>query len=336
MARKTAFWRGSTAAILPGIMGAVLLAGMAPHAAWAQNQATADQRLQSIERQLRALQRAVFPGGDQRFFEAEITAPQGDANAPASSGAAAGSTALTGVFERLDALELQLARMTEATEINANTLRLMETRMAALEQLAASATAAQALPTLPAPATGAGSNLAAATSAAPSTAPSASTSAPAPASAPAAAPAPSAERLARVQAVLKPATDDAGEDEYVYGFRLWEAQLYPEAQQQLALFLERYPNHPRVTFGRNLLGRAYLDAGDPRRAATFFFENFQANKQAARAPDSLLFLAESMIALNDTNRACIALAEFGETYPALATGRLAQQYDAARGRVRCG
>lgn len=328
MARKMAFWRGSTAAILPGILGAVLLAGMAPQAAWAQNQATADQRLQSIERQLRALQREVFPGGDQRFFEAEITAPQGDANAPASTGGAASSTALTGVFERLDALELQLARMTEATEINANTLRLMETRMAALEQLAASATAAQALPTLPAPASSAGSNLAAA----PSTAAAASTPAPAPA----AAAAPSAERLARVQAVLKPATEDAGEDEYVYGFRLWEAQLYPEAQQQLALFLERYPNHPRVTFGRNLLGRAYLDAGDPRRAATFFFENYQANKQAARAPDSLLFLAESMIALNDTNRACIALAEFGETYPALATGRLAQQYDAARGRVRCG
>lgn len=330
MARKMAFWRGSAAAILPGILGAVLLAGMAPQAAWAQNQATADQRLQSIERQLRALQREVFPGGDQRFFEAEITAPQGDANAPASTGGAASSTALTGVFERLDALELQLARMTEATEINANTLRLMETRMAALEQLAASATAAQALPTLPAPASSAGSNLAAA----PSTAAAASTPAPAPA--PAAAAAPSAERLARVQAVLKPATEDAGEDEYVYGFRLWEAQLYPEAQQQLALFLERFPNHPRVTFGRNLLGRAYLDAGDPRRAATFFFENYQANKQAARAPDSLLFLAESMIALNDTNRACIALAEFGETYPALATGRLAQQYDAARGRVTCG
>jgi hypothetical protein len=43
-----------------------------------------------------------------------------------------------------------------------------------------------------------------------------------------------------------------------------------------------------------------------------------------------------MIALGDTNRACIALAEFGETYPALATGRLLQQYEATRGRVTCG
>ena len=42
-----------------------------------------------------------------------------------------------------------------------------------------------------------------------------------------------------------------------------------------------------------------------------------------------------MIALGDTNRACIALAEFGDTYPALATGRLRSQYDANRGRVDC-
>ena len=34
-----------------------------------QQAATADERMRSIETQLRALQRAVFPGGDQRFFE---------------------------------------------------------------------------------------------------------------------------------------------------------------------------------------------------------------------------------------------------------------------------
>ncbi|MFC3100390.1 tetratricopeptide repeat protein [Altererythrobacter lauratis] len=325
MARTLAIWRGSGTAVTASLMAVGLALGTVPQAAWAQSQPSADQRLQSIERQLRALQRAVFPGGDQRFFEAEIAAQPADSAAPSANAPTPG--ALTGVLDRLEAIELQLARMTEATEINQNALRQMETRLATLEQRAATASAAPALSNPPAPAAGAVAGAV--------TAPAASTPPPAAAAPPAAAPAPSAERLARVQAVLKPATADPGEDEYVYGFRLWEAQLYPEAQQQLALFLERYPNHPRVTYGRNLLGRAYLDAGDPRRAATFFFENYQANKQAARAPDSLLFLAESMIALNDTNRACIALAEFGETYPALATGRLAQQYDAARGRVRC-
>ena len=43
----------------------------------------------------------------------------------------------------------------------------------------------------------------------------------------------------------------------------------------------------------------------------------------------------AMVALGDTNRACIALAEFSETYPALATGRLKEQYDRTRSKVTC-
>jgi len=39
--------------------------------------------------------------------------------------------------------------------------------------------------------------------------------------------------------------------------------------------------------------------------------------------------------MGDTRRACIALAEFGETYPAVATGRLAAEYEANRRKVRC-
>ena len=146
---------------------------------------------------------------------------------------------------------------------------------------------------------------------------------------------PSAERLAGVSAIAKPQSEDPGDDEYTYGFRLWEARFYPEAQQQLSLFVEKYPNHWRATYGRNLLGRAYLDDGKPREAAPWFLRNYQVDKQAARAGDSLLYLAETMIALQDTNRACIALAEFSETYPALAAGRLLDQYEANRQKVTC-
>jgi TolA-binding protein len=141
--------------------------------------------------------------------------------------------------------------------------------------------------------------------------------------------------VAAVQAIAKPATADRGEDEYTYGFRLWEAGFYPEAQQQLALYLEQYRGHRLNSRGRNLLGRAFLDAGDPRAAATHFFENYQSDGQGERAADSLLYLAESMIALGDTRRACIALAEFGDGYPALATGRLQGQYTGLNGRVDC-
>lgn len=289
--------------------------------------AQSDARIQQIETQLRALQRAVFPGGDERFFEPEITAapPTTQQPQPGVSG-----SALTDVLARLSAIESQLARLTATTEINENALSAMETRLATLE---ASARAAS----MPQPGPNSGSN-ASGPIVVPGNLPAAGQSgalAPAAAAPPPAATAPTPARLAAVQAIAKPATGDIGADEYTYGFRLWEAGFYPEAQQQLALYLERYPSHAQVSFGRNLLGRAFLDAGDPRRAATHFFENYQADKQSARAPDSLLFLAESMSLLDDTRRACIALAEFGETYPALAAGRLQTQYAGLVGRIDC-
>lgn len=329
---------------------ATLLAGLALGAVSAPAAAQADDaRIRKVESEVRALQRAVFPGGEGRFFNPEVLTPNAQAQPQAQVGTPA-NTAMVDTLARLDTLETQIAQLTARTEENENAITLLRQELAALKGPAA-ATAGAAAPT-------ASSAPAATPSAAPAaiqptgvvtppaaaTRPAAATVAPAapaavkpaPAAAkPAAAAAPSAARLAKVQAVLKPATDDAGDDEYSYGFRLYDAKLYPEAQQQLALFLQKYPKHSRVSYGRNLLGRAYLDDGKPREAATYFFQNYQANKQGDRAPDSLLYLAESMILLKDTNRACIALAEFGDTYPALATGRLKDQYDRNRGKVTC-
>jgi TolA-binding protein len=335
----TSGWNGSRKAI-----GALLLAGIAtvtlPGAAAAQDD---EARIRRLESEIRALQRAVFPGGDGRYFAPEVDTSR-DAQQPQTVGTPS-SSALTDVLARLDALEAQLARMTAREEENANEIAQLRVK---LEEAAAAAEAEQigetaaTQPTGPIPLP----NLApsASRTSSPPARTATATPAPTPAAAPArtaaAAPAPSAARppaarVAAVQAIAKPATDDPGDDEYTYGYRLWEAGYFPEARQQLALFLEKYPNHARISYGRNLLGRAFLDDGQPREAATHFFENYQKDKNGARAADSLLFLSEAMVAIGDTNRACIALAEFSESYPALATGRLKEQYDRDRSKVTC-
>lgn len=269
-------------------------------------------RLRKLEAEVRALQRTVFPNGDGRFFTPEVVTqnPQQPGQRPVGSPS---ETAVTDILARLDALENQLSRLTARSEENANAIAQLQARLEESE--------ARPAESAPAPAEQAPNE---------APRPSAAAAAPAPAAA-----APSAERVAAVRAIEKPASGDAGEDEYSYGFRLWDAGFFPEAQQQLKLFVDRYPRHERISFGRNLLGRAYLDGGDARTAATFFFENYTKDPNGARAPDSLLYLAESMIALKDTARACRALAEFGEKYPALATGRLKSQYEKNRGAVRC-
>lgn len=299
-----------------GTAALALLAVPAP--SLAQN-ANDEARLRKLEAEVRALQRSVFPGGDGRYFEPEITGqPQTSATVAQPS-----TTAVTDILARMDAMETQIQRLTGQTEQNAFALRTLSERLDALEAGAVMGTR---------PATG--STGSAGGTSAPGTSGPLSTTAPTTTPTPAAA-APDPERLAAVSAIAKPETGDPADDEYSYGFRLWDAGFYPEAQQQLTLFIEQNPNHSRATFARNLLGRAYLDDGKAREAAPWFLRNYQADKTAARAGDSLLFLAEAMISLEDTSRACIALAEFAETYPALATGRLQAQYERNRGRVTC-
>ena len=84
-----------------------------------------------------------------------------------------------------------------------------------------------------------------------------------------------------------------------------------------------------------MLGRAYLDDNKPREAADWFLANYQANRKGDRDPDSLLYLVQSLVMLKDTSRACIALAEFTDTYKTEAAGRLKGQYDGARATVSC-
>jgi len=295
-------------AVLVGALAGLLLTSGAP--AFAQDNSEA--RIRKLEAEVTALQRRVFPGADGRYFEPDIAAP--------ANGASSGSTqttAVTDILARLDALESSIQMLTGQVEQANNTQRGIEQRLAVLENNSATRAAANT-PTTSTPASS-----------------GTSTTGPTPPRTATPAPQPSAERLAAVRAIAKPQTDDAGDDDYSYGFRLWEAKFYPEAQQALAAFVEKYPDHWRTTYGRNLLGRAYLDNGQPREAAPWFLQNYQADNKAARAPDSLLYLAESMIELGDKDRACIALAEFSETYPAIASGRLSDQYESNRRQVQC-
>ena len=280
-------------------------------------------RLRKLESEVRALQRTVFPGGDGRYFEPQIT------GTPTASGAntAPSTTAVTDILIRLDAMEAQIASLTSQTEENSNAIFQLTNRLVALETgsstgiSGAGNAVSTGAPTDILSSAGTGAATSAATTPTPTT--TAATSGP------------TAERLTAVQQIAKPQTDDAADDEYSYGYRLWNAGFYPEAQQQLTMFVEKYPSHWRATYGRNLLGRAYLDDGKAREAAPWFLKNYQSGKTEARAPDSLLYLGEAMIAMNDTSRACIALAEFGDEYPALASGRLGDKYQSNLGKVDC-
>ncbi len=313
------------------ILVTLVLALASPALAQTVPDKVTDARLRKLESEVTALQRQVFPGGDGKYFAPQVQ-PATAVTTPTGTPA---STPVTDLLTRMDALETQVQRLTAQQEEGANKLAKLEARIAALEPQAAPAATGEAaaapaasLPaaSLPAASAPAPVKLAAATPAA---------SKPAAAAPKPAASGPSAQRVAAVQKIEKPKSADAGEDDYSYGYRLYDAKFYPEAQQQLKLFLQKYPKHKRTSYARNLLGRAYLDDGNAREAASWFLQNYQADKKGDRASDSLLNLAEAMRQLKDTNRACVALSQFNSDYAADAAGRLKSQYDKLHAGVKC-
>ena len=150
-------------------------------------------------------------------------------------------------------------------------------------------------------------------------------------------PAPAADpaRADRVAAVPKPTGADApdkGTYAYNYGYRLWKADLYPEAEAQLDKYATRFPKHRLTSRAQNVLGLIYLDDGKPKEAAQIFYENYSKLPDGDRAPDSLLNLAKALTALKrPAPDICQVYKELGDVYGDKLTP--AQKADADKGRA---
>ncbi|MEH6757889.1 MAG: hypothetical protein V7676_10270 [Parasphingorhabdus sp.] len=262
-----------------------------------------DNRVNRLEKEMRAVQRKVFPGGSSQYFEPDI---KPDAAAPITPNNT--TSAVSDLIARVDTLERSLASLTDQVEQNGFRLRKIE------DKLAAATPAVSTTPVTP-----------------PSTTTGSSTSNAAPA--PAAKPAP--ERVSGVAAIVMPNSGDAGEDAYIYGYRLWEAGYYPEAQVQLKKASANYPKHRRASFSKNLLGRAYLDDEKPALASVALYENYQELPRGERAPDSLYYLSTALVQLNKKTDACRVLGELQDVYPDEAAGRLNGQVARGKAAANC-
>ncbi|WP_295637402.1 hypothetical protein [Novosphingobium sp.] len=311
--------KSSRGLILGGTLASAMCVGatLLPQPAHAQE--TTEARLKRIEAELRAVQRKVFPDGAGRVFAPEISPPV----TGSSSFAAPSSTTTADILSRIDTIEAQLKRLTAQSEESQNRLGKLESRLATLETAPAAAPA----PVAPVATSGPAANKPA------SAVPRNPKPAPVATSKPSAKP--SADRIAAVKAIVMPQTGDAGEDEYLYGYELWNAKFLPESQQALQKFIDGHPRHKRLSYARNLLGRAFLDDGKPGTAAQWFVQNYQADKKGERAPDSLLYLAVAMTKLKETKRACVALTELKANFPDAVAGRLKGDYARTRTASGC-
>jgi TolA-binding protein len=262
-----------------------------------------EQRIERLERQLQEVQRQVFPRG-------RPAATAGFSDEPAAT-----QSSVVTLDQRLDALERQVSDVLRQSEENGNRLRTLEgdlaksradqqQRIATLEQRINDAATAP---------------------------PVAATIAPTPAAPQAKAD--TAEPKAADTAATSAA--DPGEDAYSEGFRLWQAGSYDAAIASLRAFNSAYPKHRRVSYAKNLIGRALLDKGDARGAAEAFLANYRSNSKGDRAQDSLYYLGQALMKLGQPGQACKAYAELDSVYGAKVRPDLKKQVTTAESEAKC-
>ena len=146
---------------------------------------------------------------------------------------------------------------------------------------------------------------------------------------------------ARTETTDAPAEDatlpeDPAEADYVAGFRLWDQKRFSDAAAVLEAMAKKYPKHRRASYARNLAGRAYLDDDKPATAAKILLANYQADPKGERAADSLYFLGQALVRLDKREDACKVYDELEDVYGAGMRDFLRERLPAARDEARCG
>lgn len=296
------------------VLVAAMIAATLGFAAPARAQSAVESRVTRLESEMRAVQRKVFPGGVSPTVEPQITAPPVAVDGP---GTPAGG-AITDLTARVSALETNLRSVTGQVEQTGHRLRQLEEAFAAYK----TATDARLKALEGGEATTAGET-------AP---PPVTTTRPAAgATPPPAATRPDPARAAALKAIERPSTGDDAEDDYTYGYRLWAAKLYPEAEKELKAVADKYPKHRRASFAQNLLGRAYLDEGKPSLATLAFYDSYKKFPDGERAPDSLFYLAQALVALKKPADACKVYSELESVYGSKLSATM--KADVAKGRT---
>lgn len=128
---------------------------------------------------------------------------------------------------------------------------------------------------------------------------------------------------------------DPAEEAYDAGYQLWKSGKYEAAIGALRAFSSAYPNHRRTSWANNLAGRAMLDKGEARAAAEALLANYRGNPKGERAADSLYYLGQSLMKLDQPSQACKAYAELEAVYGSTMRDDLKKLLPAAKSEAKC-
>jgi TolA-binding protein len=271
---------------------------------------TPEQRIDRLEKQVRQVQKQVFPKGQPADTAGVIDDP------------AATQASVDTMGSRLDAVERQLAEIVRQSEENGNRVATMEAELARLKADAdRRAVQAEAAPP---PVTEGGDP-----------APEADEPPPPTISRPKVERSRGAGAAPSEPVVPVAAGADPAEAAYDAGYQQWTRGQYDNAIRSLNAMAAKYPGHRRVSWAYNLAGRAQLDKGDYRNAADTLLKNYRRDPNGERAQDSVFYLGQALMKLNQPTQACKAYAELETVYAGRIRAPLAASLAPAKAEAKC-
>ncbi len=264
---------------------AMLLSGCLFAPALAQDNAALVQKIDRLERSIVDLERLVYRGGAK-------------SSGGSSSGAAVGGGRLVDAEVRLGQLEDHMRRLTGTVEQVENRIARLENRLEKLSkdlELRLGQIESQL---------GVGRPVASSTNDA---------AAVATPSAGAAQTAPPSTKVAAAPDVTLP--EGSTERKYAFAMDLLLAQNYSEAEGAFKAFLAQHAVDRLAGHAQYWLGETYYVRNDYQTAAITYLEGYQKYPSSPKAPDMLLKLAVSLIALGQKEEACGTLRELRQRYP---------------------
>jgi tol-pal system protein YbgF len=315
----------TAASLLALILSSPALAQSAP--------ADVAKRVDALEGQMRAVQRKVFPGGSPKYFEPEF--PQGQQPGAAVNEPAPSTSAIADINVRLQALERQIAEITGRQEQSENRTKLLEEQFRKfkedIEFRLNAATPAATVPPATVPAPSIAPPVAAPTvpvPVPPKTAAVKPTVPPAPLAKP---PAPLPPSTASV-AIKPPAQSDAP---YQAAYAAYQAKRYDDAIAMFEDFVNKNPKHPLASNALFWQGKAYNAKKQFGLAARSHLRGYDRYRDADKAEDNLLGLAESLVAVGRSQQACEALSEHQAVYKTASAASRAKA-EGLRKAAKCG
>ncbi|GER02015.1 hypothetical protein JCM17845_26380 [Iodidimonas gelatinilytica] len=299
---------------------------------FAQTRAEINDKIETLEKQLRAVQRRVFNDDDTAFPQQDRAIDSASSGAVNQMPATAGGRGLLADLSlRVDALESQLGALTGKIEELKFENRQMADQLSRFEK--DTALRLQMLEgrgvsgaAIAGTASGSRGDMGAGQ---PAPAGLVKTPTPEDAQALLANPTSSPDTVASTSGdILSP------DEQYQRAYDLLRRGQFPQAETAFRKFLADHRDHPLAGNAQYWLGESYYVRQDYPRAAQAFLTGYQDYGDGAKAADSLLKLGMTLAALGQPSDACAAFDELDQKYPE-AESRIKQRMAAERARLSC-